>query len=144
VGNDSVTTTTANLSIGVGSTIIVVYSGGTSGTNLLLYHNGILVKSGTIIKVPQAITGNYTIGRTGSNTLAFDGLIGKGLFYNRALFAKEIQDIYQYPNAMFEFADQRIWRAPAVGGGRIMGSLAGHGGLAGYGGIAGQRGGLAG
>jgi hypothetical protein len=34
--------------------------------------------------------------------------------------------------------------APAVGGGRIMGSLAGLGGLAGHGGIAGPGGGMAG
>ncbi|MCK5609425.1 hypothetical protein KAR91_46560 [Candidatus Pacearchaeota archaeon] len=32
----------------------------------------------------------------------------------------------------------------AVAGGRIMGSIAGHGGLAGIGGIAGKRGGIAG
>lgn len=36
------------------------------------------------------------------------------LAYNRALSTSELKDIYQYPNAMFQFRDRAIGRVPAV------------------------------
>lgn len=81
--------------------------------------------------------GNAEVGQSAE---AFNGQLGIILVYNRTLLLSERQDLYQYPNAMFQ--DRGI--GGVIVAGRLMGALAGQGGLAGIGGIAGQKGGLAG
>jgi hypothetical protein len=114
------------------------------GITSSIYLNGLLKESSSVVPDNWLSSQAFNIGRRAGDASYYNGKSGTILMHSQALSAAEEWDLFQYPNAMFEFADQRICRAPAVGGGRIMGSLAGHGGLAGYGGIAGQRGGLAG
>ncbi len=73
-----------------------------------------------------------------------NGLLGSASTYNRTLNSNEIMQLYIDPFADFRLKQRFIGKAPVVGSGRIMSSLARYGGLAGYGGIAGKGGGLAG
>jgi len=60
-------------------------------------------------------TGIYLGGREDLNVDRFyGGLLNNYTIYNRALLPSEILDMFQHPNAMFQFRDRVIGKAPAV------------------------------
>jgi hypothetical protein len=84
-----------SLSLNTWYHLAVVYTGGTTGTNGLIYINGVLDTSGTLNQVPQDSA--YTV-RIGAAPLALDngfqGRIDDVRVYNRALSATEIKTLY--------------------------------------------------
>ncbi|MFA6552511.1 MAG: LamG domain-containing protein [Candidatus Paceibacterota bacterium] len=79
--------------------LVAVYTGGSTGTNIYLYLNGILVNSGTMTAVPQTSTlPSYIGGSAGSGTFLI-GFIDDLRIYNRALSATEIKKLYNMGGA---------------------------------------------
>lgn len=85
--------------------------------NRKIYINGILEDTNTTSKTPTL--NNTTFGAVfltgGPPTQFLNGKIGGIHIYTRALSPSEILDMYLFPNAMFEYEDRFIPRAPVTG-----------------------------
>ncbi|KKL44823.1 hypothetical protein LCGC14_2361850, partial [marine sediment metagenome] len=85
---------------------------------LFLYVDGIERKNianSTDLTIDESTTA--AIGRLGGSAgLFWNGLIDGVRIYNRALLPSEVLDLYNFPNAMFQFRDRVIGKAPAVAG----------------------------
>jgi hypothetical protein len=83
-------------------------------TSFKLYRNGI--EEAITASGGYAGHGNLTrLGRAGSTSTYLDGQLDLfRVWTGRNLTTAETLDVYQHPNAMFEFTDRGIWKVPDV------------------------------
>jgi hypothetical protein len=124
-----------------------VYDSVIAGADSFYYENGIIVDTGTQVIAPTSGTGDWILGGERNKNPSFDSDVD---FVDFQVFpyAMSEQEVFRHskdPYGLHLITSQNVYTpTAAVGGGRIMSSLANHGGLAGFGGLAGQGGGLAG